>query len=163
MALASVMLWRRNHDTALVEAGRMIALDPNYAQGYGMIGLVQIYASQPAAALRSFAKGMRLDPHYATIMFHFQAQAQFSLGEFETAAALLRERITRDPGTDASRMLLASCYGHLGRTAEAREAWAALLKVNPGFQLAQRARVLPYKDPAEFQRIVEGLALAGLP
>ena len=76
---------------------------------------------------------------------------------------LLRERITRDPGTDASRMLLASCYGHLGRFAEAREEWAALLKVNPGFQLAQRARVLPYKDPAEFQRIVEGLAQAGLP
>ena len=60
-------------------------------------------------------------------------------------------------------MLLAACYGHLGRLAEAREEWAALLKVNPAFQLAQRARVLPYKDPSEFQRIVEGLAKAGLP
>jgi adenylate cyclase len=35
--------------------------------------------------------------------------------------------------------------------------------VNPGFSLTQRARVLPYKDAADFQRIVDGLAKAGLP
>ena len=47
-------------------------------------------------------------------------------------------------------MLLAACYGHLGRTEDARAAWAELLKVNPGFSLTQRARVLPYKDPRIF-------------
>jgi adenylate cyclase len=60
-------------------------------------------------------------------------------------------------------MLLASCYGHLGRVEEARLTWAEMLKVNPEFSLAQRARVLPYKDPRDFQRIVDGLAKAGLP
>ena len=53
--------------------------------------------------------------------------------------------------------------GHLGRTDEARAAWAGLLEVNPGFSLAQREGVLPYKDPGDFQRIVDGLAKAGLP
>ena len=53
-------------------------------------------------------------------------------------------------------MLLASCYGHLGRAEDARITWAELLKVNPDFSLTQRARVLPYKDPADFQRIAEG-------
>ena len=96
-------------------------------------------------------------------MLHFLAQANFSLGEYETAARQLLERIARNPGTDASRMLLASCYGHLGRAEEARAAWAELLKVNPDFSLMQRARVLPYKDAVDFQRIVEGLAKAGLP
>jgi adenylate cyclase len=38
-----------------------------------------------------------------------------------------------------------------------------LREINPDFSLAQRARVLPYKDPADFQRIVDGLAKAGLP
>jgi pentatricopeptide repeat protein len=60
-------------------------------------------------------------------------------------------------------MLLASCYGHLGRLEEARSAWAELLKVNPDFLLAQRARVLPYKQASDFQRIADGLAKAGLP
>jgi adenylate cyclase len=35
--------------------------------------------------------------------------------------------------------------------------------VNPEFSLTQRAGVLPYKDPGDFQRIAEGLAKAGLP
>ena len=60
-------------------------------------------------------------------------------------------------------MMLAACYGNLGRVEEARAAWAELLKVNPNFSLEQRARVLPYKDPRDLQRIVEGLAKAGLP
>jgi adenylate cyclase len=60
-------------------------------------------------------------------------------------------------------MMLASCYGHLGRAVDARAAWAELLKVNPDFSLTQRERVLPYKNAADFQRIVEGLAKAELP
>jgi adenylate cyclase len=60
-------------------------------------------------------------------------------------------------------MLLASCYGHLGRAEDARTAWAELLKVNPDFSLMQRGRVLPYKDAGDFQRIAEGLTKAGLP
>ena len=44
-----------------------------------------------------------------------------------------------------------------------RAAWAGLLKVNPNFSVEQRARVLPYKNPGDFQRIVDGLAKAGLP
>jgi adenylate cyclase len=84
-------------------------------------------------------------------------------GKYEIAAQQLLDRIARNPGTDASRMLLASCYGHLGRAVDARGVWAELLKVNPDFSLMQRARVLPYKNPGDFQCIVEGLAKAGLP
>jgi adenylate cyclase len=75
----------------------------------------------------------------------------------------LRERIARTPGTDSSRMMLAACYGHLGRLEDARMAWAELLKVNPGFSLVQREHVLPYKNAADFRRIADGLAKAGLP
>ena len=122
-----------------------------------------MYAGEPAEALKQIAVATRLDPLYSSIVLHFLAQANFSLGQYEIAARQLAERIARTPGTDASRMLLASCYGHLGRVEDARAAWAELLKVNPNFSLAQRARVLPYKDPGDFQRIVDGLAKAGLP
>lgn len=163
MALGSVLLWRRDHEGALKECARMIALDPNYAQGHATTGVVLMYAGRPAEALEPIATAMRLDPHYPGMVLHFLAQAHFSLGDYETAARLLLERIARNPGTDSSRMMLASCYGHLGRPEDARDAWTALLEVSPRFSLAQRARVLPYKDPADFQRIADGLAKAGLP
>ncbi len=163
MALGNVMLWRRNHDGALAEFGRMIALDPNFAQGHSATGLALMYAGRAAEALEAFAIAKRLDPHSPSIVLHFVAQANFSLGRYEAAAEHLHERIARTPATDSSRMLLAACYGHRGRVDEARTAWAGLMKVNPDFSLAQRARVLPYKEPRDFQRIAEGLAKAGLP
>jgi adenylate cyclase len=163
LALGSVLLWRRDHAGALAEFRRMIDLDPNFAQGHTATGLALMYASRAADALEPIATAMRLDPHYMPIVLHFLAQANFSLAQYETAARLLAERIARNPGTDSSRMLLASCYGHLGRVEDARSAWTELLKVNPDFSLMQRARVLPYKNPGDFQRIANGLAKAGLP
>ena len=163
IALGSVLLWRRDHDGALAEFRRMIALDPNSAQGHSATGLALMYAGRAAEALESFALAMRLDPHYPGIVLHFMAQTNFSLGNYEAAAKQLLERIGRTPGTDSSRMLLAACYGHLGRMDEARAMWAELMKINTDFSLAQRARVLPYKDAGDFQRIADGLAQAGLP
>ena len=162
MALGSALLWRRDHAAALAEFGHMIALDPNFAQGHSATGLALMYAGRAAEALEAFALAMRFDPHYPGIVLHFLAQAHFSLGHYEPAAQRLRERIARTPGTDSSRMLLASCYGHLGRMDEARTVWAEMLKINPDFSLEQRARVLPYKDPRDFQRIADGLAKAEL-
>ncbi len=163
MALGNVLLWRRDHEGALAEFGRMISLDPNFAQGYAATGLALMYAGQADRALEQFAMAMRLDPHYPAIVLHFLAQANFSLGRYEIAAQQLIDRIARNPGTDASRMLLAACYGHLGRAEDARAVWGELLKINPDFSLMQRASVLPYKDADDFQRIVNGLAKAQLP
>jgi adenylate cyclase len=163
MALGNVLLWRRQHDAALAEFRQMTAIDPNFAQGYMATALGLTYAGQPAEALEAFAYAMRLDPHYPAIVLHFVAQAHFALADYDAAIKLLRERIHRNPATDSSRMLLAACYGHLGRIDDARAAWTEMLTVNPDFSLAQRERVLPYKDTRDFQRIVEGLKKAGLP
>ncbi len=163
VALGNVLVWRRRYDEALAHIHRAVELDTNYAQGHALLGMALMYSGHAAEALDALAASIRLDPHYPNIVLHLMAQAHFSLGHDETAASHLLERIARNPNTDASRMLLAAAFGHLGRTDEARAAWAGLREVNPDFSLAQRKGVLPYKNGADFQRIVDGLAKAGLP
>jgi adenylate cyclase len=163
VALGNVLVWRRRYDQALAALHRSVELDHNYAQGHALLGMALMYSGHPTEALASLGMAMRLDPHFPNILLHLSAQAEFSLEHYEVAAGHLAERIVRNPNTDASRMLLASCYGHLGRIEEAQAAWAGLLKVNPGFSLAQREAVLPYKNPSDFQRILDGLTKAGLP
>ncbi|HEX7005838.1 MAG TPA: tetratricopeptide repeat protein [Alphaproteobacteria bacterium] len=163
MGLGNILLWQRQHDRALASFRRMIELEPSFAQGHGATGMALTYAGRGEEAIGELETAMRLDPHYPSMVLHFLAQALFSVGRYEEAAEKLCERIARTPTTDSSRMLLASCYGHLGRLDEARGVWAELLEVNPDFSLAQRQRVLPFKNPTDFQRIVDGLAKAGLP
>ena len=163
VAMGNVRVWQRRYEEALAALRRSVELDPNYAQGHGVLGMALMYAGQHREALDALAVAMRLDPHYPNILLHLAAQAHFGLGDDELAAAHLAERIARNPNTDASRMLLASANGHLGRIEEAKAAWDGLMEVNPGFSMAQREGVLPYKDPRDFQRILDGLAKAGLP
>ncbi|MGH6891467.1 MAG: tetratricopeptide repeat protein [Dongiaceae bacterium] len=162
LALGGTLMWRHEHDAALAEHRRSIELDPNYAQGYAGVSMTLVYAGRASEALEPLATAMRLDPHHSNFLLHVSALAHFGIGRYETAVDALLKRIALNPNTDASRMLLAACYGHLGRVDEARAAWAELLRVNPGFSLAQRARVLPFRDAADFQRITDGLAKAGL-
>jgi adenylate cyclase len=61
--LVNVYLWRHQHDEAIVEAKRTIALDANSAEGYQALGNVLVFAGRPEEALPMFEKAMRLDPH----------------------------------------------------------------------------------------------------
>jgi adenylate cyclase len=107
-------------------------------------------------------RAMELDPYYPDAYLHFVAQSHFSLARYTDAEAALKRRLVRNPSTDVSRVL-AACYGQMGRKDEARAAWEELLRVNPEYSLEHRRQVLPYKDSADFNRIVDGLHKAGLP
>jgi adenylate cyclase len=160
--LGVVELWKGAHEAARRLAERAIELDPNDATAHGLLCGILHYQGEPVAALASLATAMRLDPRYPDLYLHFRAQNLFMLGRFEEAAADLRERIARNPTTDISRMLLAASYGCLDRPGEARAVWAELLEVSPGFSAAQRRAVLPYRDPAHFDAILDGLRRAGI-
>ena len=162
-ALACAHLWMREHDKALAEYKRTIALEPNNARAHVEIGWVLHYAGRSAEALEPIKQGMRLDPQYPDAYLHILAQVYFRLGRFEEATGLLKRRIIRKPDTDISRVLLAATYGYLGRAEDAKTQWVDALTANPNFSLEQRRRVLPYKDPVDFQQIVEGLRKAGIP
>ncbi|RVD53197.1 adenylate/guanylate cyclase domain-containing protein, partial [Mesorhizobium sp. M2D.F.Ca.ET.140.01.1.1] len=103
-----------------------------------------------------------LNPYFPDVLLHFQALALFQLGRYEEAVDLLMQRLARNAVTDVSRALLAASYGYLGRLEEARAAWQDLLRVNPDYSLEYRRKVLPYKNPADFEIMVDGLRKAGL-
>ena len=70
----------------------------------------------------------------------------FNAGKYETAAALLGDRILLVPGTDFSRFLLASALGHLGEGDEARRIWRELEEINPKYSLREHFTRQPFKQ-----------------
>ena len=156
-------LWQRDLEGSLADIDRAVALGPNYAEAHATRGYILSYASRPAEAVESLKRSMQLDPRHPPIWLHFLAHAYFVGGQYADAASLLERRIRLQPETDISRALLAACYGHLGRADDAREMWDALVEINPDYSIEQRAQVLPYKNPRDWDRLVDGLAKAGLP
>ena len=51
----------------------------------------------------------------------------------------------------------------MGLFEPAREAWREALGINPAYSLEHRRKVLPYKNPEDFEKIIDGLRKAGLP
>jgi adenylate cyclase len=59
-------------------------------------------------------------------------------------------------------VLLAAIYGELGREEEARAEAAEILRISPNYSLAVVRARIPYKDPADLERFLDGLRKAGL-
>jgi TolB-like protein/class 3 adenylate cyclase/tetratricopeptide (TPR) repeat protein len=161
-ALGIVELYSRRHEAAIREARRLIALAPNLPEGHENLGYALHYSGQSEEALGCFDRAMALNPYYPDVYLHFQAQAMFQLRRYEEAIGVLKRRLVRNPGTDVSRVLLAASYGHLGRFEEARHEWQETFRVNPAYSLEHRRKVLPYKNPDDFELVVDGLRKAGL-
>jgi tetratricopeptide (TPR) repeat protein len=132
----------RRHDEAEREIEIATSLDPNLALGYAVLGLVRRYAGRSERAVECFNRAIALDP-YTDVYLHYQAQAYFQLGMYAKATEILKRRITRNPDTDVSRVLLAASLGHLGRAEEASGQWREVFRVNPNYSLEHRRKVLP--------------------
>jgi TolB-like protein/cytochrome c-type biogenesis protein CcmH/NrfG len=161
--VAVALLWRREHDRALAEVQRCVAIAPNFAEGHLVIAHILIYSGNAAAAINKIDAYMQLDPLYKDIALYFLAEARISLGQFDEAVAALKQRLDRNPNSETSYALLASCYGHLGKIAEARAAWAEVMKIAPDFSIERRRRILPFKNPDVFEHRIEGMRKAGIP
>ncbi|WP_342242131.1 adenylate/guanylate cyclase domain-containing protein [Inquilinus sp. OTU3971] len=161
-ALGLACLWGRELDRAWAETQRGLALSPNSVQLLMLMAHVQIFSGDSAGAIETLDASMGLDPHYPELLLQFVAEARFSLGQYEQAIAAIEQRLDRNPRSDVAYALLASCYGHLGRPKESRQSWEHALQINPGFSVERRRRVLPFRNPEDFERRVEGLRKAGL-
>ena len=161
-AMGVVTLWLRRHDEALRHAERAIALDPNHSDARLSLGVILHFAGRSEEALPLFDRSLGGDPLFDQIL-QFEAQAHYALGRYDEAAEWAKRRIAANPRTDTSRVFLAASCAQMGRFDEAREAWREALRVNPSYSLEQRRKVLPYKNPEDFERLADGLRKAGLP
>lgn len=157
-----ILMWRRDLEGACRAVRQAIALNPNYAQAYGALGLIETYRGESAAAIGHVELAIRLDPAMQPVYLHFLGSALLMAGRYPEAAAAYRERIRAVPNTDLSRALLAVTLGHLGEPEEARRVWAELSAVNPKYSFADHLARLPFERPEDGQRLTEGLAKAGI-
>jgi len=111
---------------------RALALNPNYARGWHISGILRNLAGQPDIAIEHLEAALRLSP-LARIGPSLVAigYAHFFSRRFDEAVPKLLLAIQEDPSYPGPYRVLAACYAHMGRLDEAREIVDRLRTITP--------------------------------
>jgi len=154
--------FEKDLERARSEIDIALSLNPNFALAHNLRGSNRIYSGNPLEAIPEIEHGMRLDPALSSQFLHFLGMAYLLAGKYETAAAVLKQRIVIVPRTDFTRALLASALGHLGELEEARRVWGELKEINPNYAFVDHVGRLPFRRKEDVERIADGLRKARL-
>jgi adenylate cyclase len=143
-------------------ADRAVALNPNSFHAWNNRGWVYRVAGLPEEAVRSFERAMRMSP--VDPMLHRSLTgiglAFIELRRFDEAIVAGKRAQRQNSSLSPTYRCLASAFAHLGRDAEAREAAARVLEVDPGFTISAW---IARGGQTNSKLLIEGLRKAGLP
>src|SRR5262249_34671002 len=112
---------------------RAVALNPNSYLVWEGRGTVYRIAGLPEEAVRSFERAIRMSPVDPLIHHTFlgMGTALIELRRFDEAIVAGKKALRQKKPFSAAYRCLASAFAHLGRDAEAREAAARVLELDP--------------------------------
>jgi TolB-like protein len=140
---------------ALVD--RALALNPNYARGWHISGVLRMNAGQPEIAIEHEKTSLRLSPRARVgVSLSVIGAARFLSRRFDEAAPKLLLAIQEDPSHLQAYRYLAGCYAHMGRLDAAREIIERLRAITP--LVVPNASFL--RNPEHRELFLSGLRLA---
>ena len=143
-------------------ADRAVALNPNSFNAWNSRGQVYRIAGLPEEAIRSFERAIRMSPVDPRLHMTLagMGMAFIELRRFDEAIVAGKKALRQNPSYSATYRCLASAFAHLGRDAEAREAAARLLEIDPAFTISA---LIARGGQSNAKLLIEGLRKAGLP
>jgi adenylate cyclase len=149
-------------ESAVEMADRAVALNPNSFEAWTNRGWVYRVAGLSDEAIQSFERAIRMSPIDPLLdrAFAGMGYALIELGRFDEAIVTGKKAQRKNSSFPPTYRCLASAFAHLGRDAEAREAAARLLEVDPTFTISGW---IARGGQTNSKLMIEGLRKAGLP
>jgi adenylate cyclase len=159
LANAALVLARFGEDIGAMIGlvGRALALNPSFARGWYLSGLIRNFAGEHDLAIEHIETSLRLSPRERMGQpLTAMGGAYFFKRQFDKAASNLLLAMQDDPGFPTSYRILAACYAHMGRLDEARAIVARLRAITPQIVPSD----LPWRNPEDRELFLSGLRLA---
>src|SRR5213596_1542145 len=160
--LAYVHAQRREHQQALKQLERSLALYPSFADGYALMASVKTFAGQPAASIPLMRTAMRLNPTSGYLYFLVLGRAYYFLGNLEQARINLEEASKRNPEYLETHVYLAALEVASGGTPSA--GWEAdqIRALEPAFSAKRWLDNYPMTDSSQKTKLLQALDPLGL-
>jgi adenylate cyclase len=151
-----------DRESEIEMADRAVALNPNSYVAWICRGWVHRNAGLPEEAIRSFERAIRASPVDPLLyrLFTGMGTALIELGRFDEAIVAGKKALRQNATYAPAYRCLAVAFAHLGRNAEAREAAARALEVDPAFTISA---AVARGAMSNAKLLIEGLRKAGLP
>jgi adenylate cyclase len=159
--LAFLFTMVRQHDKAIAEGKRAVALDPNSGAALLYLGFTLRWGGKPGEAIPVIRKAIRLNPIAPTIYLINLGMAYLFTGHYEEAIRECKKATDREPNNLGAHLALAGAYGLAGHEEALAEA-AEVLRIDPNFSLELFSRRLTYKNKADKEFFIGALRKAGL-
>jgi adenylate cyclase len=160
--LGQTYLWMKQHDRAIAQAEHAVALAPNDADGYETLAETLAWAGRPEESIATIRHAMRLNPHYPFFYEWTLGHGYYLTGRRREALDAFARLLQANPNFLPAHALRAVLFGELGRAKEAREEWGKAGHLGPGVSMANLREWLPYKRPADLDRLFTAAHRAGL-
>jgi adenylate cyclase len=165
--MAEVLRTTKDFERGLREIAIATEYDPNMSIAYALAGITNLWAGRAAETFAPVEKAIRLSPKDTALSIweYYICHAHTHLGHWRDAVRWCDRSVEHTPYFSAY-IDLAAAHAWLGEPEEATKAVAEILKISPGYTVQKWARADWSRNKTfleEYQRIVEGLRMAGLP
>jgi adenylate cyclase len=158
--LASIYGLRRQHDLALIESERLIAINPNDAGGFAQQGMALTWLGRPDGAILALERSLLFDPDMKTDLVWHLGLAYYLKERYADSVAVLERNIGRKTDPFWDYLLLAAVYGQMGRMEEAARVAKVVRQIDPLYD--RLLRFGQFENVSDTDRVNEGLRKAGL-
>jgi adenylate cyclase len=167
-ALGFVLAESRRVEDAVAEYEKALALNPNFAYGYTMLGAVYCYLGRYDDVMTHIDKAERLSPCDLLTRGNrgannvMRAAACLVADRFREGADYARKAILENPTSIAAYRELVINSALAGELEEAKSALVTVKRLQPHISLKWLEEWVPFVRPEDRRKYVEGFRLAGL-
>jgi adenylate cyclase len=161
--LGQIYLWMKQHDRAIAEAEQAVTLAPNDADGYETLAETLCWSGRPEECIQAIRHAMRLNPHYPYFYDWTLGHGYYLTGQRQQALDSLAKALKANPNFLPALAYRAVLFTELGRMDEAREEWEKTGHLSAGVSMTSLRERLPYKRPADLDRLLTAARRAGRP
>jgi adenylate cyclase len=151
----------KQHEAAEA-AQRSTEIAPNYADGLGLLSLIENVQGDFDGAILHIRKAMDLNPFYSYEYDGNLGRAYFALGRYDEAIAAFLDALEKNENAQDPRLYLASCYVRVSRVDDARWEIEQIRVLRPDLTLTHLAGTMPI-HPKHLDAFLDDLRTAGMP
>jgi adenylate cyclase len=167
--LSLLYLIQRDHEKAVEEGRKAIALGPNGAEAYLLFGEVLYQSGKFEEAVKMCEIAIRLHPHSPLYYLGHTLNAYYWVGRYDESLAFAERLIDMGRKVGFPLGVVWGLFGSalakikLGRMSEARQNADEILKIWPWYNLDYFGSISHYKASAHAEQRIDELRMAGIP